>query len=669
MKTNKIRKFKKYCRAEIWSYCLFIALVVTLILLWNHQAHAVKTDYVPGQLLVKIRGSSLLAGTQAAVTQTSQKNTLAGIKIKSAEILSTPVATAAARQNSAAALSSQVPEVVYKITLADDVDLAQAQATLARTEGVIYAEPNYIITLDIIPNDPGYSQQWHQEKIAAPLAWNITTGSSSVVVAVIDSGVDIDHQDLAANIWHNSREIAGNGKDDDGNGFVDDYSGYNFNNYPSGGGSDVNDGYGHGTHLSGIIAGVGNNNLGICGVLWQARIMAVKFVQASGSGSVADASQAIRYAATNGAQVLNLSFGTPNDSSTLKDAINYALGRGCVIVASTGNENSSAPKYPAAYSGVLAVGATDQNDQKAGFSNYPSYIFMAAPGVNIYSTAAGNGYRLGTGTSQAAPLVAAAAALLRSIRTDLNRDDITNLLKNGADDIGASGYDNETGWGRLNLNKSLAALGYHQDLSAPTVEIITPSRADLTKFDFALVANIGSSAGIKTDSLKMTFDDKIYQLPPGSYQPDKKQLVIPVGGKNYGDPDRTSHQVTVSVTDVNGRTGTASLTLTETAPELALAAVTNCPNPLVGEGTYFCYNLTDNADIDITVFDLAGFQVKKIYLATGSEGARPGDNKVFWDGTSDFGSALSRNVYFYLVSARSSGGQTVTARGKLAVDR
>lgn len=669
MKTNyKSRARKNENRngwaRDIFNYLLFSVLVVSLVLLWAYQAHSAAAEYAPGQLIVRIKGA-LASGARAAGLNAAASPELAGIKIKTAELLYDPRTAA----SGSAALTVQAPEGVYKIILADGVDLAEAQKALAKSEGVVYAEPNWLVTLDAVPNDPGYSQQWHHDKIASPLAWNVSTGNGSVVVAIVDSGVDIAHEDLAANIWRNSREIPGNGKDDDGNGYIDDHSGYNFVNYPSSGGSDVSDGYGHGTHLAGIVAAVGNNGLGVCGVLWQAKIMPVKFVPSGGSGTVADAALAIRYAAGNGASVINLSFGTAGDSTTLRDAVNFAIGRGCLITASTGNENSNAPKYPAAYAGVLAVGATDQTDQRAAFSNYGSHLFLCAPGANIYSTAAGGGYRFGTGTSQAAPLVAGAAALLKSVRSDLNRDDLAAALKNGADDIGAAGRDDLTGWGRLNLNRSLAYLGYHPDYTAPTVEIITPTKADLSKMDFALVANVSSSAGLKTDSLKMTFDSRTYSLPAETYQADKKQLVIPVGGRNYGDPSQTSHQITLTVTDQNGRTGTASVTLTEAEPELALAAVTNCPNPLVGEGTYFCYNLTANADIDIAVFDLAGFQVKKIRLAAGSEGGRPGDNKVFWDGTSDFGSALARDVYFYLVTARSADGRTVTARGKLAVDR
>lgn len=649
---------------ELINYCLFAALVICLVLLWAYQAHSAAADYAPGQLIVRLKGS-LPASAQSASLTAATGPELAGIRIKSADMLYDPRTAA----GTSAALTAQAPEGVYKITLAEGVDLEEARKVLAKSEGVVYAEPNYLVTLDALPNDPGYSQQWHHAKISSPQAWDVATGGGSVVIAIVDSGVDTSHEDLAANIWHNSREIPGNGKDDDGNGYVDDYSGYNFVNYPSSSGSDMSDGYGHGSHLAGIAAAVGDNNAGVCGVLWQARIMPVKFVSGGGSGTVADAALAIRYAAANGADVINLSFGTASDSSTLKDAINYASGRGCLITASAGNENSGSPRYPAAYAGVLAVGATDQTDQRAAFSNYGGHLFICAPGANIYSTAAGGGYRFGTGTSQAAPLVAGAAALLKSLRSDFNRDDLAKALKNGTDDIGAPGRDDLTGWGRLNINKALASLGYRPDYTAPTLEIITPTKTDLSKLTFALVANVSSSAGLKTDSLQMTFDSRTYSLPAEVYHADKNQLIVPVGGRGYGDPDRTSHQISLTVTDQNGRTGTASVTLTEAGPELALTSVLNVPNPLVGAGTYFCYNLTANADIDIAVFDLAGFQVKKIHLAAGGEGARPGENKVFWDGTSDFGSTLARDAYLYLVTARSADGKTVTARGKLLVDR
>ncbi|HEX9506410.1 MAG TPA: S8 family serine peptidase, partial [Acidimicrobiia bacterium] len=300
--------------------------------------------------------------------------------------------------------------------------------------------------------------------IHALQAWNTQTGSSSVVVAVIDTGVAYTHPDLAANMWVNTGEIPGNGIDDDGNGYVDDVYGYDFVNHD---GNPFDD-HGHGTHVAGTIAGVGNNGIGVVGVNWHARIMALKFLGASGSGSTSDAVSAVLYAANMHAKVMNNSWGGGGFSQALMDAITTANSAGSLFVAAAGNfsdDNDVFPNYPSNYDvpNVVAVAATDHNDALATFSNYGhTTVDLGAPGVNILSTVPTSGgglsdpsgYRYLSGTSMATPHVSGAAALLFAQFPGITHLQVKDRLLNGVDHVPSLAGITVTG-GRLNVLNAL----------------------------------------------------------------------------------------------------------------------------------------------------------------------------------------------------------------------
>ena len=292
----------------------------------------------------------------------------------------------------------------------------EAISYLNRTSHVAVAEPDYLVQISALPNDPSFGSLWGMDNtgqnggtsnadINAPEAWNTSTGTKHTIVAVVDTGVDYLHPDLAANMWHNPRETAGNGRDDDGNGYRDDVYGWNFiNNTPS-----VMDDNGHGTHVSGTIGAVGDNGIGVAGVNWNTQIMALKFLDKNGSGYLSNAVRAINYAVANGAKVINASFGGGGYDSAMATAINNAKAHGVIVVAAAGNDgtnNDSRAEYPANYGGdnVVAVAATDRTDNLASFSNYGrSTVDIAAPGVSIYSTLPNGRYGTYSGTSMAAP--------------------------------------------------------------------------------------------------------------------------------------------------------------------------------------------------------------------------------------------------------------------------
>ncbi len=335
-------------------------------------------------------------------------------------------------------------------TLGGGIDTTQALELLASNPNVQFAEPNYIVQADLIPDDTRYPELWGLHNtgqtggtpgadIDAELAWDITTGAGSVVVAVIDTGVDYGHPDLVDNIWTNPGEIPGNGLDDDGNGYVDDVHGWDFINNDN----DPMDDHSHGTHVSGTIGARGNNGLGVVGVSWQVRIMALKFLGAGGSGSTADAVRAVEYATLMGVDITNNSWGGGGFSQALLDAINAGGQAGVLFVAAAGNSGLNtdiSPHYPSSYDSdaVLSVAATDADDRLAGFSNYgATTVDLGAPGVSTLSSVPGGGYGFKSGTSMAAPHVSGAAALLRSLRPGLELGALKGRLMNEGDPIPA----------------------------------------------------------------------------------------------------------------------------------------------------------------------------------------------------------------------------------------
>ncbi|HEX8001055.1 MAG TPA: S8 family peptidase, partial [Pyrinomonadaceae bacterium] len=338
-------------------------------------------------------------------------------------------------------------------------------AELRQNPLIELVEPNYLISRDeLVPNDARFDEQWAlrntgstgglpNSDIAAPMAWEATTGAQSTVIAVIDSGIDFTHSDLINNRWTNSAESA-NGSDDDHNGLIDDLHGWDWVT----GSGNVRDQQGHGTLVAGVIAAEGNNGTGTSGVMWRAALMSLRVLDANGIGDVADAVEAIDYAAAHGAQVINCSWGTDEESFILRDAIERAGRSGAVVVVSAGNSGrdiESAPYYPASFGlpNVIAVAATNNFDQLASWSNYGSaHVAVAAPGTDILTTEMGGGYRLVTGTSVAAPLVSGVVGLVRTVRPWLTPNGTVARIKDGARHVSELG-------GKVSTSRVVSAYG------------------------------------------------------------------------------------------------------------------------------------------------------------------------------------------------------------------
>lgn len=332
------------------------------------------------------------------------------------------------------------------------------------------------------PNDPRYGDLYGLHNtgqsggttdadIDAPEAWQVSTGSRDLIVGVIDTGIDYTHPDLAANMWVNPGEIAGNGIDDDANGFVDDVHGYDFANDDG----DPFDDNGHGTHCAGTIGGVGNNGVGVVGVNWEVSLMGLKFLDANGSGSTSDAIQAVNYATMmrnqfgQNVRVTSNSWGGGGSSSAMRQAIESGAEAEIVFIAAAGNDgmnNDTNPQYPASYTSdaVISVAATDRNDALANFSNYgATSVDIAAPGVGIVSTTPGNSYASFSGTSMATPHVAGAAALALAVDPTLTVSQLRSGLLGTVDAVVGLAGKTVTG-GRLNVGRLVESLS-----SEPTV--------------------------------------------------------------------------------------------------------------------------------------------------------------------------------------------------------
>ncbi|KZE52794.1 peptidase S8 [Brevibacillus parabrevis] len=306
----------------------------------------------------------------------------------------------------------------------------QLMKKLAEHPDSVFAEPNYLLLPNRKPNDTYYTEyQWNLPLIGMEQSWDVSEGSSDVIVAVVDTGVDLKHPEFAGKLVEGYNVLTDNNKPEDDNG--------------------------HGTHVSGVIAAKTNNADGIAGMSWNSKLMPIKAIGADGSGSAVDIAQGIYWATDHGADVINLSVGNYTSSAALKEACRYAFEKNVILVAASGNDATNQPSYPAAYDEVLAVAAVDHRKERADFSNFGDYVDVAAPGVDIPSTYIYSDYASLSGTSMACPHVAALASLVRSVHPDMKNRDVMELIRQSATDLGAPGHDQLYGYGMINVNQTL----------------------------------------------------------------------------------------------------------------------------------------------------------------------------------------------------------------------
>lgn len=439
---------------------------------------------------------------------------------------------------------------------------------VSRLPGVVAVERNMEYQKDIVPNDPQFGSLYGMSIIQAPEAWDVHTGTGQVVVAVIDEGVDINHEDLAANIWTNTAEIPNNGVDDDGNGFVDDVNGWNFfdNNNQVYGGNPSQDT--HGTHVSGTIGAVGNNGVGVVGVSWNVQIMPLKFLGPFG-GSTADAIAAIEYATMMGADIISASWGGGGFSLALKNAIEAFGGLFVAAAGNSGINTDISPHYPSSYDSpnIISVASTTSTDARSSFSNFgATSVDLGAPGSSILSTYPADSYATISGTSMATPHVSGAAALILSHDPTLTTAQLKARILDNVDPVSSMQGITVSG-GRLNVFKAITAgAPPPPDTVAPSVTINFPT---------------GTVSG--TVSVEATITDNVgvisaqYSIDGGAFTPMSQGA----GSTWTASLDTTTlangaHTIVVQGFDAAGNMGSDSGTFTvdNTAPPPPTADVT-----------------------------------------------------------------------------------------------
>jgi thermitase len=329
---------------------------------------------------------------------------------------------------------------IFRSTVMETPEMIQY---FKQRQNIEYAEPNFILMQNDVsgPNDLLYQEnyQWNLPVIGTEQGWNVTRGNEEVQIAIVDTGVDLDHPDLRNRLVKGYNVIDEKSEPDDDNG--------------------------HGTHVAGIIASETNNNEGVAGMTWFSKIMPVKAMGAKGYGTTFDIAKGIVWAVDQGADVINLSLGNYQPSKVLEEAVRYAYENNVVMVSAAGNDASNQPTYPSAYPEVLSVAAVDYNGNRASFSNYGDYIDIAAPGVYIPSTYYNKQYAALSGTSMAAPHVAGLAALIKSANPDIKNTQVINIIKKSAIDLGEKGKDIDYGDGLIDVNSALQA-AYKQEAKA-----------------------------------------------------------------------------------------------------------------------------------------------------------------------------------------------------------
>jgi len=379
-------------------------------------------------------------------------------------------------------ITSEIPQIRVKQIKVPTHVLETVKRALANNPHINFVENNFVASASAIPNDTFYSSQWHLQKIYAPEGWNISTGSSEIPIAIIDSGVDPTHPDLASKLLQ----------------------GYNFlkDNL------DTSDVLGHGTAVAGSAAALSNNYTGVTGVSWNSPIVPLVVLNSNNYATYFDISRAITYAVDKGIKIINISIGGSSSSSTLQNAVNYAWNNGAVIFASAMNYSSSTPYYPAACNNVVAVSATNRDDTIASFSNYGNWVDISAPGVSILTTNNGGGYGTWSGTSFSSPISAGLAALIFSVNPSLTNQQVVDIIKNNTDDLGSQGFDPYYGWGRINVYKSLLAAVNsipQRDITPPVTSIIHP--VDNSTITGSITINVSATDNIGVTKVELYIND------------------------------------------------------------------------------------------------------------------------------------------------------------------
>jgi serine protease len=403
-------------------------------------------DYLPGKIIIKFKEGS------------SQN-----LSIRNSRIFT--LKSAAERLSSLNKLSKDDSGLdrIFEVNFSGKKPIETVINELLLNEQVEYAEPSYIYYSRFTPNDTFFaSRQAYLNQVKATQAWDFIKSSSNVVIGIVDSGSDLEHPDLAANIYINPADPV-NGIDDDHDGYIDNNRGWDFVGLSAASIKEDNnpdvtsDSTDHGVHVSGIASAVSDNGIGVSSIAFNAKLLIVKVGADNDPRSIFRGYEGIKYAADHGAQIINCSWGGPGGGSYGSDIINYAINKGCLIVAAAGNDNRDLPDYPASYNGVFSVTSVGSNDQKSSFSNYGPTVDISAPGSSIYSTENNGTYGLRSGSSMSTPLVASAAALVKAQFPAFTMLQVAEQLRITSDNIDAinPAFTGLLGKGRLNVLRAV----------------------------------------------------------------------------------------------------------------------------------------------------------------------------------------------------------------------
>jgi thermitase len=435
------------------------------------------------------------------------------------------------------------PIGVHIVQLRPNTSPVAAARAFGQHREVAFAEPDRILPPALVPNDTWYSSTWHLPKISAPAAWDTTTGSSAVTIAILDTGVDGAHPDLAPKM----------------------VPGWNFydNN------ADTSDVYGHGTAVAGTAAACSNNGFGVASIAWGCKILPIRVSDVNGFATFSALASGITYAADHGARVANASFQASN-SATIDSAALYMQGKGGVVTISAGNDGTLVTSPDDPY--VLTVSATDSSDLLASWSTTGNNIDLSAPGVSVMTTLRGGGCGSGSGTSFSAPVVAGVAALVISVNPALTAAQVQNVLKQGADDLGNPGWDPSYGAGRVNAARAVSLAGGPggtTDTTPPTVSFNSPGAGATVSGTVSVQVNAGDNVGVASVSVSVDGGSPATDTTaPYSFTWDT------TGWANG------SHTLTATATDTSGNTATASIIVTvnnvadTTAPTISITSPT-----------------------------------------------------------------------------------------------
>lgn len=425
------------------------------------------TDYLPNTLVVKFKNISL--GRTTLSTNSPRLNSSDRISFTSIQ----PIYQFKSASLQTLSAQKQIDSIglnrIYEVKYSSALPVEKVIDEVMKSADIAYAEPRFIYHTFASANDPDFiaGNQSYLNQVKAPEAWTVQPNANGVIIAIVDSGSDLQHVDLADNIYRNESDPI-NGIDDDGDGYIDNFMGWDFVGATA---SDIvednnpdipADSLDHGVHVSGLASAVTDNGTGIASIAKNAKLMILKTGADNSSTAIYKGYEGIIYAADHGAKIINCSWGGPGGGAYGQDVINYAVSKGCLVVVAAGNSKSSQPIYPAAYSGAFAVANVTGNDIKSTSSSYGYHVAIAAPGTGIYSTINADRYGYKSGTSMAAPIVSSAAALVAAKNPDLNGVQIGEILRLTADDIYTNHPDNglylnQLGNGRLNVFNAVNA--------------------------------------------------------------------------------------------------------------------------------------------------------------------------------------------------------------------